>query len=73
MALLSPFDTFDTPTDSMSTVNDLDTQAPLQPASQGLVIGESSSLPELDSVDDFIVEVRKYCLTAPRNYLFCFR
>ena len=70
MALLSPFDT---PTESMSTIYDLGTQAPLQPASQGLVIDESSSLPELDSVDDFILEVRKCCSTASRSYLFCFR
>jgi len=67
MALLSPFDT---PTGSMSAVNDLGTQAPLQPASQNLAIGESPSLPELDSVDDFIFEVRKCYPTAPEVTYF---
>jgi len=69
MALLS---SFDTPTGSMSTVNDLGTQTPLQLASQTLAIGGSPSLPELDSVDDFIFEVRKCCPTASRSYLVRF-
>jgi len=48
----------------MSAVDDLDTQTSLQPASQSLAIGESPALPELDSVDDFIFEVRK-CSRPP--------
>jgi len=69
MALLSPFGA---PTGPMSAVNDLGTQTPLQPASQSLAIGESPSLPELDSVDDFIFEVRKCCPTTSGSYLFHF-
>jgi len=55
---------FDAPTGLMGTVNGLGTQTPLQPASQSLAIGECPSSPELDSGDDFILEVRK-CWRPP--------
>ena len=69
MALLSPFDI---PTGSMSTVNGLRTRT-LRPTSQSLAIGEPPSLPELDSIDDLIFEVRKCCPTVSGSYLFRFR